>query len=120
MLVYESSDTLVTTVRDGIIHAGLKEGHADINVTYTDGLGTIHQTTIGVDASVPTNLYNWKAYDWYKNRVADRLGASDIAYSSKDNTINTWSRAQNTSWQWQQTFQRTKTTRNYGTSTVTG
>jgi alpha-D-xyloside xylohydrolase len=85
--VYESSDTLVTTVRDGIIHAGLKEGHADINVTYTDGLGTTHQTTIGVDASVPTNLYNWKAYDWYKNRVADRLGASDIAYSSKDNTI---------------------------------
>ncbi|UKK55834.1 TIM-barrel domain-containing protein [Prevotella communis] len=85
--VYESSDTLVTTVRDGIIHAGQKEGHADINVTYTDGLGTTHQTTIGVDASVPTNLYNWKAYDWYKNRVADRLGASDIAYSSKDNTI---------------------------------
>ena len=40
-----------------------------------------------MDASVPTNLYAWKAYDWYKNRVADRLGSSDIKYSSKDNTV---------------------------------
>ena len=85
--VCESSDPEVATVRDGIIYANQKEGHADISVVYIDELGTEHQTTIGVDASVPTNLYAWKAYDWYKNRVADRLGSSDIKYSSKDNTV---------------------------------
>ena len=85
--VCESTDSLVAYVRDGIIYSGTKAGHADINVTYTDGLGTTHQTTIGVDASVPTNLYTWKAIDWYRNRVSDRLGTGDIRYSNKDNTI---------------------------------
>ncbi|MBO4611620.1 MAG: DUF5110 domain-containing protein [Bacteroidaceae bacterium] len=85
--VCHSNDSLVAYVRDGIIYAGNQEGHADISVTYTDGFGIEHQTTLGVDAAIPTNIYTWKAYDWYKNRVSDRLGASDITYSSKNNTI---------------------------------
>ena len=84
---YESSDPQIAYVKDGIVYTGTTEGHADINVTYTDITETTHQTTIGVDATVPTNLYTWKAYDWYRNRVDDRLGASDIKYSSRDNTI---------------------------------
>ena len=85
--VCESKDTEVAYVRDGIIYAGNKEGQTVINVTYTDGLGTDHQASVNVTATVPTNLYTWKAYDWYKNRVSDRLGSSDITYSTKDNTI---------------------------------
>ena len=85
--VCESSDKDVAVVRDGIIYTGSKEGKASITVTYTDGLGTEHQATIAVEAAIPTNLYTWKAVDWYRNRVSDRLGTSDITYSSKDNTI---------------------------------
>lgn len=85
--VCESSDPQVAYVRDGLIYAGQKQGTADISVTYTDGLGTQHQTSVSVEASIPTNLYTWKAYDWYKNRVSDRLGSSDITYSNRDNTI---------------------------------
>ena len=85
--VCESSDPTVATARDGIIYAGTQQGHADISVTYTDGFGTEHHTVIGVNTTIPTNLYTWKAYDWYRNRVADRLAASDIQYSSKDNTV---------------------------------
>lgn len=83
----ESSDPEVAYVSDGIIYSGKKEGHADITVTYTDGFGTEHHATIPVDASIPSNIYTWKAYDWYRNRVADRVGSSDIKYSSTDNTI---------------------------------
>ena len=83
----ETTDPEVADVRDGIIYSGKKEGHADINVTYIDGLGTEHSTKISVDASVPTNLYTWKAVEWYRNRVADRVGSSDITYNSKENTV---------------------------------
>ena len=78
----ESTDPSVATVRDGIIRAGQTVGQASINITYTDAFGTEHHATAKVDASVPSNLYTWKAYDWYKNRVSDRLGASDITYST--------------------------------------
>ena len=83
----ESSDPEVAYVRDGIIYAGSKEGKAEIKVTYIDGLGTSHQTTVTVETSIPTNIYSWKAADWYRNRVADRLGSSDIRYSTTENTI---------------------------------
>ena len=83
----ESSDPQVAYVRDGLIYAGQKEGKTDISISYTDGFGTQHQTTMSVEVSIPTNLYTWKAYDWYRNRVSDRLGSSDITYSSKENTI---------------------------------
>lgn len=83
----ESNNKDVATVRDGIIYSGFQEGHADIDVSYTDGIGTEHRTTIAVETSIPANIYSWKAYDWYKNRVADRLGTADIKYSNKDNTI---------------------------------
>lgn len=85
--VCESSDPQVAYIRDGLIYAGQKEGKADISITYTDGFGTLHQTSMSIEASIPTNLYAWKAYDWYRNRVSDRLGSSDITYSSKENTI---------------------------------
>ena len=85
--VCESSDKDVAYVRDGLIYAGIKEGESIIDVTYTDGLGTDHHSTLTVQVSIPTNLYTWKAYDWYRNRVSDRLGANDIKYSTKDNTI---------------------------------
>ena len=83
----ESSDPEVASVRDGLIYAGQKEGKADITVSYTDGFGTKQQATVAVTVSIPSNLYTWKAADWYRNRVSDRLGASDIRYSAKDNTI---------------------------------
>ena len=40
-----------------------------------------------VEATVPTNIYTWKAIDWYRNRVEDRVGTSDIRYSARDNTV---------------------------------
>ena len=83
----ESSDSLVAYVRDGIIYAGNKEGSADISVTYVDGFGTEHKTSVKVEASKPSNLYTWKAADWYRNRVSDRLSASDIRLNTSDNTI---------------------------------
>ena len=83
----ESSNPQVAYVRDGLIHAGTTEGQTDISVTYTDGFGTRHQTSVNVETAIPTNLYTWKAVDWYRNRVSDRLGSSDIKYSSRDNTI---------------------------------
>ena len=85
--VCESSDPEVAIVRDGIIYTKEKEGHTDINVTYTDALGNDHKATIAVEASIPSNIYTWKAADWYRNRVSDRLGASDIKCSTKENTI---------------------------------
>ena len=85
--VCESSDPTVAVVRDGIIYAGQQVGKADVSITYTDGMGNEHRTTISVEASVPANIYTWKAGDWYKNRVSDRLGTSDITYNTKDNTI---------------------------------
>ena len=85
--VCESSDKDVAYVRDGIIYSGKKEGKATIDVTYTDGMGTDHHASVSVEASVPSNIYTWKAVEWYRNRVSDRLGASDITYSTKDNTI---------------------------------
>ena len=85
--VCESSDTDIATVRDGIIRAGLQVGQTDIQISYTDAMGTEHKTSVGVDASIPSNLYEWKAVEWYRNRVTDRLAASDISYSSKNNTI---------------------------------
>lgn len=85
--ISHSSDSLVAYVRDGILRAGNKSGHADIDITYTDAFGSTKSTNVGVDVSVPTNLYTWKANDWYRNRVADRVGTSDIRMSSKDNTI---------------------------------
>lgn len=83
----ESSDPEVAVVRDGIIYAGTKEGKADIDVSYTDGLGKEHHATVAVEASVPTNIYTWKAVEWYRNRVEDRVGTSDIRYSAQDNTV---------------------------------
>jgi alpha-D-xyloside xylohydrolase len=85
--VCESSDNEIAYIRDGIIYSGMKEGRADINITYTDGLGKDHHAIVTVETSIPSNLYTWKAVEWYRNRVADRLGSSDITYSSKDNTI---------------------------------
>ncbi len=85
--VCESRDPEVAVVRDGIVYVGKKEGTTTIDITYTDGLGTKHSTTMSVEATVPTNLYTWKANDWYRNRVSDRLGASDISCSTKNNTI---------------------------------
>ncbi len=85
--VCESTDPQVAYVRDGIIYAGQKEGKTDISVTYTDGFGTQHKTVVSVETSIPANLYTWRAYDWYRNRVSDRLGSSDITYSNKENTI---------------------------------
>ena len=94
--VCESSDPAVATVRDGIIYAGQQVGQTVIDITYTDGMGTDHHTSVKVEASVPSNLYTWKAADWYRNRVSDRLSASDITLNSKDNTITiTKSGAQN-------------------------
>ena len=83
----ESNDPLVAYVRDGIIYAGKEQGNANITVTYTDGLGKDHSTSIAVEVTIPTNIYTWKAVDWYRNRVSDRLSSSDISYSSKNNTI---------------------------------
>ena len=83
----ETSDPEVAVVRDGIIYAGTKEGTADIDVSYTDGLGKAHHATVAVEASVPTNIYTWKAVEWYRNRVEDRVGTSDIRYSAQDNTV---------------------------------
>ena len=85
--VCESRDRDVADVRDGIIYAGQKQGKAVISVNYTDGVGNTHQTSVNVEASVPENLYTWKANDWYRNRVADRLGVSDISCNTKNNTI---------------------------------
>jgi len=85
--VCESSDSEVAYVRDGIIHAGFKEGHADISINYTDAFGTKHSASAEVEASIPSNIYTWKASEWFKNRVSDRLSSSDIKYSSADNTI---------------------------------
>ncbi len=82
-----SSDSLVAYVRDGIVRAGSKTGDCEISISYSDAFGNTHQTTVKVNVSIPSNLYTWKANDWYRNRVADRLGASDIRMSSKDNTI---------------------------------
>ena len=83
----ESSDPDIATVRDGIIHAGTKQGKTVVTVTYTDGLGNTHSASVNVETLIPANLYTWKAADWYRNRVADRVGASDIRMNSKDNTI---------------------------------
>ena len=83
----ESTNPMIATVSDGIVRAGKQEGKTNINITYTDGMGTDHHATISVEASIPSNIYTWKAYDWYRNRVSDRLGASDITYSTKNNTI---------------------------------
>ncbi|MBO4663699.1 MAG: DUF5110 domain-containing protein, partial [Bacteroidaceae bacterium] len=85
--VFETTDPNIAVVRDGIIYAGQQEGQTDVNITYTDAMGTEHYATINVDVSIPANIYTWKAYDWYRNRVSDRLSASDISYSNKDNTI---------------------------------
>lgn len=82
-----SSDPQVAYARDGIIYAGQNEGHADIQVSYTDGFGTTHNATVSVETAIPTNLYSWKALEWYRNRVSDRLAESEIRYSSKENTI---------------------------------
>ena len=83
----ESSDKEVAEVRDGIIYAGQKQGQAVVSVTYTDGLGNEHQTSMNVETTIPKNLYTWKANDWYRNRVSDRLGASDISCNTRNNTI---------------------------------
>ena len=56
-------------------------------MAYTDGFGKEHHATVTVEATVPTNLYTWKAIDWYRNRVEDRVGTSDIRYSARDNTV---------------------------------
>ena len=85
--VCTSSDPQVAFARDGILYAGQNEGHADLEVSYTDGLGTTHTANVSVETSIPSNLYSWKALEWYRNRVSDRLSESDIRYSSKDNTI---------------------------------
>lgn len=62
-------------------------GKTNLHVSYTDVTGQEFRQTVGVEVSIPANLYTWKAYDWYRNRVSDRLSANDIKYSSKDNTI---------------------------------
>ena len=85
--VCESSDSEVAEVRDGIVYAKKKEGKTDISITYTDAFGTDHTATVAVEASVPANIYTWKAADWYRNRVSDRLGAADIKCHTKENTI---------------------------------
>ncbi len=83
----ESEDNTIATFEGGIVQAGEKVGKTQISVCYTDVTGQEFHKTVGVDVSIPANLYTWKAYDWYKNCVADRLGSADIKYSSKDNTI---------------------------------
>ena len=69
------------------MEAGNKVGQTNINVCYTDATGKEYSQQVSVDVSIPSNLYTWKAYDWYRNRVSDRLSATDIKYSNKDNTI---------------------------------
>ncbi len=83
----ESEDSEIATFRNGIVEAGSKEGKTNINVCYTDATGKEFSQQVSVNVSIPTNLYTWKAYDWYRNRVSDRLGESDIKYNTKDNTI---------------------------------
>ena len=84
---FESSDPNVAYVVDGVIRTRSENGKADIKVKYTDVTGKVWTRTLKVTVSVPTNLYSWKAYDWFRNRVADRLGASDIKYDNVANTI---------------------------------
>ncbi|MBQ0020137.1 MAG: DUF5110 domain-containing protein [Bacteroidales bacterium] len=83
----ESEDPKIATFKNGIVEAGFKVGQTNVNVHYTDVVGNVFSQKVEVDVSIPANLYSWKAYDWYRNRVADRLNATDIKYSSKDNTI---------------------------------
>lgn len=84
---FSTSNAQVAYVRDGIIHAGSTAGHADITVSFSDMYGSTSSTVIGVDVTVPANLYVWNATDWAKDRVADRVNASDIAVDSKNNSI---------------------------------
>lgn len=83
----ESTNEEVAFIKDGIVKAGNGIGHADLTVRYKDAHGNEKSTQIGVDVTYPSNIYAWKAYDWYRNRVADRLSASDIKCNTTDNTI---------------------------------
>lgn len=82
-----TSNAQVAYVKDGIIHTGGTPGHADITVNFSDVYGSTSSATIGVDVTVPENLYTWNANDWAKDRVADRVNAYDIAVDSKNNSI---------------------------------
>lgn len=83
---FESSNPSVATAADGIIRAA-DNGQADIKVLYTDVSGKVWNSTVNVTVKIPDNMYNWKAYDWYKDRVSDRLGTVDIRYNATANTI---------------------------------
>lgn len=83
----ESEDPEIATFQGGVIQAGSKVGQTRILVTYTDVTGQLFQQTVGVDVSVPTNLYTWNAQDWFRNRVSDRLSESDIQCDPQANTI---------------------------------
>ncbi len=83
---FESSNPSVATAADGIIRAG-DNGQADIKVLYTDASGKVWTSTVNVTVRIPDNMYSWKASYWYKNRVSDRLGASDIRCNTTSNTI---------------------------------
>lgn len=84
---FSTSNAQVAYVRDGVLHAGSTPGHADITVSFSDVYGSTSSATIGVDVTVPENLYAWNASKWAKNRVADRVNASDITVDSKNNAI---------------------------------
>lgn len=83
----ESTLPEVVTMRDGIIYAGAEEGVADVTIRYVDNVGDSAECTVKVTVKLPSNIYKWKAYDWVKNRVSDRLSASDVKYSTAANTI---------------------------------
>lgn len=85
----------IAYVRDGILKTA-NAGKYRIIAIYEDGFGNKFSSPIDVEVTIPTNLYSWNANDWVRNRVADRLDASDIKVDRKKNTITiTKSGAQN-------------------------
>jgi len=83
----ESTAPEVAYLRDGVIYAGSIEGTADITARYTDNAGNTAECVIKVTVKIPSNVYKWKAADWVKNRVSDRLAASDVKCNTTANTI---------------------------------
>lgn len=82
-----SDDEDIATLNEGIITAGNKVGETTIKVSYTDDAGTVFSKTVSVKVSIPSNIYTWKAADWYRNRVSDRVSENEIKCNAKDNTI---------------------------------
>ena len=82
----ESSNPAAVTVSDGVIRA-IDNGTALVTVSYIDANGKTWKAKARITVKEPDNIYAWNAYEWYQNRVADRVNQSDITYSSDANTI---------------------------------